>query len=85
VRDLDRLAVFHRDEAGRTDEVGLRQAMQRHLRRIVLVAEHRLEHLDLVDAARPDLPHRQTVADLEAAQLRQDRRAEVVFERLGIL
>lgn len=71
--DLDRLPVLHRDEAGGTDEIDLAQPVQVHLGRIVFVAEHRLEHLDLVDAARPDLAHRQTVADLDKNRGRENR------------
>src|SRR5207248_3647609 len=73
VHDLDRLAVLHRDQAGRTDEIGLTQPVQGHLRRIVLVAEHRLEHFDLVDTARADLAHCQTVADLHKDRGRENR------------
>src|SRR5262249_3559337 len=64
VRNLDGLTVLHRDQTGRTDEVSLPQTMQRHLGRVILVAEHRLEYFDFVDAARPDLANRQAVADL---------------------
>jgi len=65
MRDLDRLAVLRRHEPGRADEIRLAQPVQGQIGRIVCVAEHRLEDLDLVDAERPDLAHRQAVADLE--------------------
>jgi len=65
VCDLDRLGVLHRYEPGGAYEIGLAQPVQGQVGWIVRVAEHRLEDLDLADAARPDLAHRQAVADLD--------------------
>src|ERR1700737_4796655 len=57
-------AVFHRDVAGRTDEIGLLQADHALLRRVLGEAEQGPVQIGAVDAARHDLAYRDRVLDL---------------------
>src|SRR5690606_2290034 len=49
LNEFDRLAVLHRDQARRTDEVELRDAVSSHLGSVVGVAEEVEDQLELVD------------------------------------
>jgi len=86
--DFHRFAVFHRDEPGGADQVGLLEPDGLHLRIVILVAEMGPDELKIIRPVGHRVAHRESVLDLLKDQVgvdRQDDQRDIVIEFLTAL